>query len=482
MNSPTPLRAFLQRFVLALVLSFGLTASGIGYAYWFVNDAVDSAERVDGLELDAQEEGEPANFLIIGSDTREFVENAEDAAHFGETGDTGGQRSDTIMIAHVDPDEKSGFLVSFPRDLWVDIPGLGTAKINAAFNEGPQRVVDTIQQNFGIEIHHYLEVNFDGFRNLVDAIGNVPIFFPTAARDVQTGLDIPSAGCVELDGNQALQYVRSREYQSLVNDDWETDGTADIGRIRRQQYFIRSLADEAVRSGFRNPLKITDILNEAVGNLRLDPSLSTNDLRALINAFRDVDPAALDMVTLPTTPERIDGQAALVLIESEAQPIFDRLSAFAGAAAVAVPTDVEPEDVSVKVENGSGVGGQARVVLDGLVEVGFEGVEPPDNADRQDYEVTQVRHGPGDESKAQLVLASLGGAGELVPLDETPAAADVVVVVGRDFDSVGAPSPSAAPAAPAEADAPTTPVPETTTTSGPPPNPGGEGAFPVSGC
>jgi len=479
-NSPTSLRAFLQRFVLALVLSFGLTASGIGYAYWFVNDAVDSAERVEGLELDEQKKGEPANFLIIGSDTREFVENAEDAAHFGETGDAGGQRSDTIMIAHVDPDEKSGFLVSFPRDLWVDIPGLGTAKINAAFNEGPQRVVDTIQQNFGIEIHHYLEVNFDGFRNLVDAIGNVPIFFPTAARDVQTGLDIASAGCFELDGNQALQYVRSREYQSLVNDDWETDGTADIGRIRRQQYFIRSLADEAVRSGFRNPLKITDILNEAVGNLRLDPSLSTNDLRALINAFRDVDPAALDMVTLPTTPERIDGQAALVLIESEAQPIFDRLSAFGGGGSeIEVPTDVEPAEVSVKVENGSGVGGRARVVLDGLVEIGFDGVEPPDNADRQDYEVTLVRHGPGDESKALLVLASLGGAGELVPLDETPDA-DVVVVVGRDFDSVGAPP---ATGAPAEAEAPaTTPVPETTTTSGPPPNPGGEGAFPVSGC
>lgn len=479
MNSLTSLRVFARRFFVALGLSFVISAAGIGGGFWIFNDTVDSAEKVPGLELDEREKGEPANFLIIGSDTREFVDDPTDAARFGEVGDASGQRSDTIMIAHVDPDSKSGFLVSIPRDLWVDIPEVGGSKINAAFNYGPQRVVDTIQSNFDIEINHYLEVNFDGFRNLVGAIGEVPIYFPTPARDIQTGLLVEEAGCRDLNGEEALAYVRSREYQSLVDGEWQTDGTADLGRIRRQQYFIRSLADEAVRVSVRNPLKIENILDKAIGNLRVDPDLGSGDLRGLINAFRDVDPAVLDMVTLPTEREFIGGQDAQTLLEAEAAPIFARLRSFDGdGEQEQAPPDVAPADVRVAVRNGSGVGGQARAALDALAELGFDTVEPPGNADRNDYEVTEVRYASDALAEAQTVLANLGGAGQLVETNQPPDDADVIVVLGRDFESV-----SPVGNAPDTTAAPTETAPEsTTTTTGLPANPGGEGAFPVAGC
>ena len=97
-----------------------------------------------------------------------------------------GQRSDTIMVAHIDPGKRTGVLVSFPRDLWVPIPGHGTAKINAAFAYGgAQLTIETIEQDFDVPISHYLEVDFAGFRNIVNAIGSVPIYFPTPARDTQ---------------------------------------------------------------------------------------------------------------------------------------------------------------------------------------------------------------------------------------------------------------------------------------------------------
>ncbi|HEX5095715.1 MAG TPA: LCP family protein, partial [Acidimicrobiia bacterium] len=127
-------RKFVQRFFLALVVTTVLMGSAVGGAYWYGNDSIDDATHVD---LDLPDGG---NFLLIGSDTRAFVSDSADEQHFGDPSEQTGQRSDTIMVAHLDPKTKTGLLVSFPRDLWVDVPGLGHAKINAAFNEGPERV------------------------------------------------------------------------------------------------------------------------------------------------------------------------------------------------------------------------------------------------------------------------------------------------------------------------------------------------------
>lgn len=474
-------RAFVQRFLMALLVTSVFTASGVGGAYWLANDKLDETKRAD-VDLAEEERGEPANYLIIGSDTRSFVDDALDAEHFGSAEEQGGQRSDTIMIAHIDPDTETGLLVSFPRDLWVDIPGLGSSKINAAFNEGPQRVVDTIQQNFGVDIHHYVEINFDGFREIVDAIGDVPIHFPTPARDTYTGLLVEEAGCRELNGGEALAYARSRYYEYQDADgDWHEDPTADLGRIRRQQYFIRSLVGTAIKAGVRNFTKANDILNKVTDQIQLDPDLGMSDVLALVRTFREVDPAVVEMVTIPTRSDNIDGQSVEVMVDDQAAPIFERLKSFGSSSDTTLP-DVAPADVKVGVRNGSGVSGQAKAAFDALEALGFAVVGPPSNADQNDYALTEVRYGPGKEAEAGTVLANLNGAGQLVKLDEAPSGADVVVVLGRDFESVATPA-----VAPAETDAPATAAPApaeptTTTTAGPPANPGGDEPMPVAGC
>ena len=205
----SPLRAFVGRYAIA----FGVAAIFMGGAIFTVNyvidEKLDAVDRVDVTVAEAPPEG--ANYLLIGSDTREFVRNEAEEEAFGTTSDAGGQRSDTMMVLHVEPDAQRTLAVSFPRDLWVEVPGVGGSRINAAFNEGgPDAIIRTLTENFGIEINHYLEVDFKTFKGVVNAIGNVPVYFPYAAKDEKTGLYVTLPGCPRLDGAAALSYVRSR--------------------------------------------------------------------------------------------------------------------------------------------------------------------------------------------------------------------------------------------------------------------------------
>ena len=477
MSSSAQVRAFFQRFVLALLLVTVFTASGIGMAYWIAADKIDSAKtaRFDPGTLADTQRGEPANFLIIGSDSRAFVKDATDESHFGNPDQQTGQRSDTIMIAHIDPDSHTGLLVSFPRDLWVQVPGLGGSKLNAAFNGGPQRVVETIKQNFDIPINHYLEIDFAGFQKIVDAIGTVPIYFPTPAKDKETGLQIDTAGCHRLNGEQALAYARSREYQYVgSNGKWTKDGTADLGRIRRQQYFIRSLANEAVKSGFRNFTKVNSIIDKTVSNITRDPDLGLSDILALAKTFKEVDPGVVQMITVPTERKFINGQDSQVLVKDQAAPIFASLRVFGKqAAADALPEGVVPADIHAQVLNGSGKGGLAGLVFDALQGRGFRGGGPA----RQRRPQRLLGHrGPLREGfrgpRRKYALAYLGGAGKLVKVDTVPAGTNVVIVLGRDFDQVKAP-PTTVPDA-----STTTP----TSVAGPAANPGGDQTLPAAGC
>ncbi len=272
-------------------------------------------------ELD-DDPGEPTNFLIVGSDSRSDLQDQREAF-----GDVGGQRSDTIMVAHVDPIRRHAVVVSLPRDLVVDIPGHGTQKINGAFNQdaggGPDLLVQTITENFGIEINHYIEVDFAGFPRVVDAIGRVDIYFPAPARDTYTGLFV-GEGCQPLDGKTALQYVRSRHYQYF---DWEEeryreDPSSDFGRIRRQQYFIRSLMDQALQRTSREFWKARTLFQRTADMVAFDEGIDKEDLLKLIDSFINSDPAAIEMLTVPV---RSNGSGGLLLRDDEAAPIFQKL-------------------------------------------------------------------------------------------------------------------------------------------------------------
>jgi LCP family protein required for cell wall assembly len=440
-------RTFVARFVTALVIVSLATTAGFAYAYWFANDQITNHSRTVKLPksvLHDAKSTEPANYLIVGSDSRGFVKDPIAREHFGDPTYQTGRRSDTIMIAHVDPKAPGrGFLVSIPRDLWVPIPGHGTQRINAAYNYGAATLIETIKQNFNVPISHYLEVGFDTFAHIVNAIGSVHIFFPTQARDIKTGLSITTPGCVALDGLQALAYVRSRyyEYRTSSSASWQSDPTSDFGRIRRQQYFIRSLAQEAISKGAHNPLTAKKLLEKTVPDLVRDEGMGLSDFLALVRAFRSVDPSAVVMETVPTTRAFIEGNDVLQLQQSKAEEIFQQLRTFIKP--TTSPTTTVPKiptnQIAVQVLNGSGVKGVAATTKSALTDARFKDGGPIGDADRSDYEVTEVRYPPGAIGKAQVVLSYLGGAGKLVALPSATTGGAVLLVLGRDFDGVSKP-------------------------------------------
>jgi LCP family protein required for cell wall assembly len=263
-HSETSLRAFLRRFAVAfvtvsLIATAFVAAANVKENSWF--SSINRIKLPDNV-LEPGEAGAPANYLIVGSDSRKFVGNAEQQQAFGPDDHAG--LSDVMMVVHLVPSQGSAFVVSFPRDTQVDIPGHGSDKLNAAYAfGGPALLIKTFKEEFHIPIQHYLAVDFQGFEDIANAIGRVKIYFPTAARDFKTGL-FQGRGCQALRGDQALAYARSRHYAIPAEgvthpdpnnpDDWVEDPRADLDRIKRQQYFLRSLGETALDHGASNIL------------------------------------------------------------------------------------------------------------------------------------------------------------------------------------------------------------------------------------
>jgi polyisoprenyl-teichoic acid--peptidoglycan teichoic acid transferase len=475
-------RVLLGRFAVALAVSVPLVLGGVVGVNAFIDRKIDEIPRVKVKTAENTDPGQPANFLLIGSDTRAQVQTPEERAAFGDAGAAGGQRSDTLMVIHVDPEQKTGFLVSFPRDLAVDVPGLGQQKINAAFNAdsggGPQRVVDTLQQNFNIDIHHYLEVDFQSFKGIVDAMGGVPVYIYAPSRDEHSGFEfIPfnfKPGCYTLDGSNALNYVRSRDLEQYIDGRWQTDPRGDLGRIDRQQTFMKRLATEAFRRSVNSPSTALDIANETIPKLKADKVLNTDDIKKLITSFRRVDPNdpnSLEMVTFPTVAAKSSRLGDILQAkEPDADAVLARLRQFGPA-----PTQQngpKPSEVRVRVFNGSGQNGLASRTGTELQQQGFVNVGV---GNQPRVKATQVHYRPGSLDKARVVQSYLGGVGKLVE-DKAIVEADVAVILGPDFKAV-TPPPNAAPPDSA-APAPTTAAPAPSTAAGgkgkaqaPPPDP-----------
>jgi LCP family protein required for cell wall assembly len=437
--------------VLALALSFVVIATGIAAANVVVDQKLASIHRVDVHLSGTSHPARAGNYLILGSDSRAFVDTAQQAQEFGSAAQQTGQRSDTMMIVHVEPKSKQSLLVSIPRDLWVQIPGHGMAKINAAFNYGNtlaehvQSVVDTIKLNFNVGIDHFLQVDFVTFQGIVDAIGQVSVYFPSRARDTFTGLDVPGAGCFSMKGAQALAYVRSRHVQYFVDGRWQdADGLGDIGRINRQQNFIRHLADVAVKASLRNPFTANAVADRVVSKLSVDGALSKGDIFGLVNTFRRVDPNnpnALQMITLPwiNGPNQ-QGQAVLDLKQPDAEQVLAQLRQFGHPiSSSSAASRVKPAEVKVRVLNGTGVSGQAGSTITALEHAGF----PPAGTGNGAHSArTSIHYLPGTLDKAKLVQSYLG-VGQLV-VDRQIVDADVVAILGRDFQAVVTPGSTAA--------------------------------------
>ncbi|MGI9611972.1 MAG: LCP family protein [Acidimicrobiales bacterium] len=443
-----PRRTWPQRFLLTVgVLStFTAILAAVGTAWGL--QRYNDIQFLEVPNVEPAQAGKPANWLLVGSDSREGIDPNDPNAGAFLAEAVEGKRTDTIIVARIDPEGQTIDLLSVPRDLWVPIAGTGeNGRVNAAFNGegGEQRLVSTVEDSLGIEINHYAEINFVGFQAIIDAVGGVPIWFETPVRDPKSGLDVPTAGCHALGGFEALAFARSRslEYQA-ADGEWRADPTGDLGRTARQQFLLSRLA--ATTS---SKLDLTDIatvdriLRVGGQNLVIDDGAGAGDLFGLARTFSAVGGEGIRRHALPVEGFRTSGGASVLdLLEAEAQPTLD---IFRGVAppTVELPTDevVARNSFSVEVQNGARIAGIAATTADELEAAGFlvsEATNSPDTV-----AVTEVHYPSSMAAAASVLGSSLAEAPRYIVDDSLEL---VVLIVGPDYAGLADPAAAAIPA------------------------------------
>ncbi|MEU5693365.1 LCP family protein [Actinosynnema sp. NPDC020468] len=298
--APVPRRRKLRVGRLIGVVLVALLALGVGM--WIYVDS--SLKRTDALPDYA---GRPAdtpgtNWLLVGSDGREDL-TPEQQAELA-TGFAAGQRTDTIMLLHIPEGSGKATLVSIPRDSYVDIPDNGKNKINAAFSlGGPQLLVKTVEGATGVHLDHYMEIGFGGFAGIVDAVGGVDMCIDEPMKDPLAGLDL-QAGCQELDGAQALGFVRTRAFAN-----------ADLQRVQNQRKFLAALTDKATSAGvLLNPFKSFPLLFAGTDSITVADGDHLHHLAGMAFSMG----GGVDTVTVPVggTPT-LDGVGSVVQWDRE---------------------------------------------------------------------------------------------------------------------------------------------------------------------
>lgn len=424
-SRPRARRTWPQRLLISfnvmLIMASLTVAGGLGYLNYRL-DQVPRIELGDVLETQ-QDEAEPQNYLIVGTDSAERLDE-DDPVTIGR--EDIGLNSDTIMLLRVDPQTESAHLLSFPRDLFVPIPGAGEQRINAAVEAGgPDLLIRTIQENFNVPVHHYIQIDFKGFKDLVAAVDGVPLYFDKPLRDRQSGLDIQETGCITLSPDQALAYARARNLEFLEDGFYQVDGSADLGRISRQQDFIRRAIARAVEKGARNPVTLNSLVDVAVTNVKVDTALQPGDILSLGNQFRSFDPDSLDTQSLEVIDDVVNGAAVLREDPDQSEVNESRLDVFRGRTA---------GSVTLVVQNGGGTTGAAAVAAEELEQIGFV-IAGTGDADRFDYGRTLIRYTEGHEAEADFVAQQLIGGADTEQV-ETIFGADIAVVLGQDFGGV----------------------------------------------
>jgi LCP family protein required for cell wall assembly len=346
----------LTRVLVAITASASLLVGVVGAAsavQWVRLRGVGTEEGFRGTTVSgspAPETGEcsdrPCNYLLLGSDSRAGLP-LDQQHQFGTNSDIGGStRADTIMLVHTDPALEKAIVVSFPRDLWVQIAdGHGHDKINAAFEGGvngggPQLMADTVTELTGLPIDHYLYIDLAGFEKVVETLGGVTLCIPekqvntpgilyqhTASggeqpieysevghvADPNTGLDVVP-GCQRLDGFQALAYVRTRSLPC--------DTIPDFARISRQQQFLRALLNQMLQPA--EVAKAPGLVEPILASMHRDGGFLPGDLVYLVGQLRGLSTGAVEFRAVPGTGGTRDGKS-VVLMDRAATQIFDAI-------------------------------------------------------------------------------------------------------------------------------------------------------------
>lgn len=295
---------------LALVGVGVLLLAGAGW--WAVGHYTGRVERIpNAFPTQVPASAQPKDsaggetFLLVGVDSRsDLPTTGKDAKAPQWT--YGAQRSDTMMLVHLPEDRSNAYVVSLPRDSWVDIPGHGKAKLNAAFSwGGPPLLIDTVQRLTDVKVDHLAVIDWDGFKKLTDSVGGVDLTVDGERR--------------HMNGTQGLVYVRERH--SLAR--------GDLDRTHRQQNFLRAVLSKVLTPGnLTNPLKTGEVLNNLTDSVSVDDRLGNGDLRDLLWGSRDIRPSGMVFMNAPVTgTDTIDGQSVVLLDAAKDRTLWDAMRA-----------------------------------------------------------------------------------------------------------------------------------------------------------
>ncbi|WP_265415944.1 LCP family protein [Streptomyces otsuchiensis] len=455
-----------------------LLTGGVGHA--MVSTIDTGLDRVDPFHdlSNRPDTSKGLNVLLIGNDSREGI-TKEEKKKYGIGGDAC-HCADTIILVHLSEDRERASVVSLPRDSYAELPahafesGGGERhpahpdKMNAALSHGgPALMVRTVEKMTGVRIDHYLEVNFLSFMRGVDEIGGVDVCTVKPLKDEKSGLDLPP-GTSTLSGGEALQYVRARSL----------DPSADFGRMQRQQKFLASFVDKAVSADvLLNPAKLRRTADVMLESVRVDPEFGIDEILDLSRAMSDFDTSSAELTSVPI--DQIgkalpSGGTTVTWDEEGAERLFtaireDRPLAGAGGADEsreadsgkktdgdndagrdgdaekdtdtrpqgAVPVDMSPQEVKVRVENASSREGLGARADEQLAATGFTtgGLTADEDAgsDTTAQSRTTITHDPDRREEAAALRAAVPGAQLREVADHGP---ELLLAVGEDFTEV----------------------------------------------
>jgi LCP family protein required for cell wall assembly len=463
-----------------------------GAVYGYAKYRLGQIRTISGLHLSPEASSGPTaagglsvmNILLVGDNSRVGLSPSE-AAQFGTVDQAGGSHSDVTMVLHLDPVTGSASLLSIPRDLFVPLPPKSivgkVGKIDSALNgtnyqysDGAENLIETVQNDLGIPINHYIELNFDGFQRTVDALGGINLSFPTQLYDLSSALRISQVGCLHLNGATALAVVRSRhlQYQTPASNprapySWPQEPGSDLARIQRDQTFLRVFVATAKAQGFTTDLfKLNNILGAVISQIRIDPGLKSK-LLPLVKRFRSINENTVPTLTLPVTVGS-DSQyryagGAYGQVDFPVEPADHQI--IAQWQGQALPK-TDPSQIAVVVHNISNVAHQAANVTSGLAAVGFNA----SNAGQATVPATTVetllRYAPGSIAQAEVVLQSLAGS-IMMQSDPSVPAGTVALDAGSSLSVPGAPgaTPAATSTSSPARSTPATSTPGVTTTA-----------------
>ena len=418
--------------------------------YWYINHLIHHV-NVGG---ESQTYNNTENILLVGSTTRCGLK-VQNKAYGICSPNLAGVNSDVVMILHLNLSTNQVSILSIPRDLFVPNARVnGANKIDAALYNGPTQLVAAIQEDFGIPINHYVELNFDTFANVVDVLGGIKMYFPMEVFDAYSQLYIPHTGCIQLDGYRALQVVRARHLQIRMPGDgtnyrtWPQEALSDLARIRRDHEFLKVLASAVKAKGIADPLTDQHLATSVARYLTVDQGLTTNALFSLAEHFHGVSVSSVPELTMPVVLVETAGGYMYQGypygdVEFPINPgVTQTIDRFLNVGPGINTMDGKPlpnsRSFNVSVVDGSGVANEGQVVARGLRRRGFVihgiGSATPFGV-REETVIYHANNSAASLAAAQEVLHTIEGPA-LMALGPTTAGATVTVLTGSDVSVI----------------------------------------------